>query len=197
MTVQVNIQAGLAALGIEPNDQLLAQCEQFLDLIARWNRVTNLTSITEPDAMVTRHLLDSFAVEPYIKGESLLGGGLPGIPLALIYPDKSVTLLDSNGKKTRFLTQVTIELGLTNVSVVQSRVEAFEGRFDCIVARAFKSLPEFVDVTEHLLADNGSLLAMKGPSEIQVSAADGFTQQIHQLTVPGLDAERFLVEISR
>lgn len=201
MTLTATIKAGLTALAIDADDKLIAKCQQFLDLITHWNRVTNLTAITEPEEMVTRHLLDSFAVSPYIRGKTLLdvgsGGGLPGIPLALIHPDKAVTLLDANGKKTRFLTQVTIEMGLENVQVVQSRVEDFEGQFDCIVARAFKSLTEFVKVTEHLMADNGSLLAMKGPSEIQAQPHSGYDQRIHRLTIPGLDAERYLVEMTR
>ena len=156
--------------------------------------------------MVTRHLMDSLAVAEHIKGRQILdvgsGGGLPGIPLSLVMPDRAFTLLDSNGKKTRFLTQVVINLGLENVRVVQSRVEDFEGQFDVIVSRAFRSIDGIVNSTAHLLADNGSLLAMKGPSETHsedrsIAQTPGFSQDIRRLHVPGLEAERFVVSMRR
>ena len=128
-TVEDLITDGFQALGLKEDPALVERSSCFLELLVRWNRVTNLTALTDIKAMVGVHLLDSLAVAPYITGRKILdvgsGAGLPGIPLALLYPDKDFILLDSNGKKTRFMTQVTIELQLDNVKVVHLRVEDF------------------------------------------------------------------------
>ncbi|MFT7220566.1 MAG: 16S rRNA (guanine527-N7)-methyltransferase [Candidatus Azotimanducaceae bacterium] len=201
MGLEETIRRGLSSLSINAAESLAEPLAAYLSLIVRWNRVTNLTAITEEHEMVTRHLLDSLVIAPHIRGDQILdvgsGAGLPGIPLALLFPDRYFTLLDSNGKKTRFLTQAKIDLGLNNVNVEQYRVEDYEGSYDCIVARAFRSTEAFIESTAHLLSDGGSLLAMKGPSEIPAPAVAGFKQTVHTLDVPGLDADRFLIEIVR
>lgn len=181
-------------------NQLLA----LVQLLAKWNKAYNLTAIREPRAMVIRHILDSLSIAPYIVGERLLdvgtGPGLPGLPLAIIYPEKHFTLLDSNGKKTRFIIQACSELGLKNVDVVQSRVEKFESEqlFSTITARAFSSLAEIVSATQHLLAKNGRLLLMKGvypEEEIEHLPQDFELQQALELNVPLLEAKRHLMII--
>jgi len=193
---------GLAALPLELSDRVQRQLIDFLHLLVKWNRAYNLTAVRQPEQMVTRHLLDSLVIGPYLQGRRILdvgtGAGLPGIPLALAYPACRFTLLDSNGKKIRFVTQVVAELGLENVDVVQSRVEAYQpvSRFDTITARAYSSIEELVEQTAHLLAEGGQYLIMKGAypvAEIEAMPAGYHLEAIHQLQVPKLDAERHLL----
>jgi 16S rRNA (guanine527-N7)-methyltransferase len=171
--------------------------------VHRWNATYNLSAIRDPAEMVTRHLLDSIAVVPYVRGATLAdlgtGAGLPGIPLALVAPERAVTLVDSNGKKTRFLRAAVRELGLANVRVVEGRVEAATGRFDCVTARAFASLADMLGWGGHLLAPGGRWLALKGrfPQDELASLPPGFAvQAVEPLAVPGLDAERHVVIIT-
>jgi 16S rRNA (guanine527-N7)-methyltransferase len=176
----------------------------YVELLARWNCSFNLTAVRDPLEMVPRHLLDSLAVLPYLRGGPVLdagtGAGLPGIPLAMTRPDLAFTLLDSNGKKTRFVRQAALTLGLDNVTVVHDRLEAYrpEQKFATIVARALAATTHLVSASRHLCADGGMLLAMKG------RAADGETavpedlavvMAVHPLSVPFLDGERTLIEI--
>ena len=141
------------------------QLLEYVALLAKWNKAYNLTAVRDEAQMVVRHLLDSLAVVPYLTGKRLIdvgtGAGLPGIPLAILFPEREFHLLDSNGKKTRFLTQVKNELGLTNLQVVNSRVEAFEpGQpFDGITSRAFASLADFTQLTRHLGTEQTRWLA--------------------------------------
>ena len=162
----------------------------------------NLTAVRDTERMVSHHLLDSLAISPYSQGGPVLdvgsGGGLPGIPLAIMRPDLQVTLIDSVAKKTAFLLQVKAELGLDNLSIVAGRVEAHQPAtpFNTITSRAFSDLKEFVTLTRHLLAPGGRWLAMKGlypheeiaqlPSWVRLSAE-------HVLTIRGLDATRHLI----
>jgi 16S rRNA (guanine527-N7)-methyltransferase len=151
--------------------------------------------------MVTRHLLDSLAIRPYLAGPRVLdigtGAGLPGIPLAVACPDISFTLLDANAKKTRFVTQAVAELGLKNVEVVQERAENYRPaeKFDTLVSRAFASIADMLAATRHLCAPRGRFLAMKGacPEEELAAVPAGFSNQVVALTVPGLAAQRHLV----
>lgn len=198
------LSAGLQRLGVTLPIAVQAALLQFVGLLGKWNRAYNLTAVREPDAMVTRHLLDSLAVLPYVQGSNVLdvgsGAGLPGIPLALALPAVAFTLLDSNGKKTRFMTQAVAELRLTNVIVVQSRVENYRPpqTFDTVVTRAFASVAEVVALTGRLCAPQGQLLLMKGaypgqelaqlPASFELAAAE-------RLRVPGLEAERHLLRI--
>ncbi|MGK0259087.1 MAG: 16S rRNA (guanine527-N7)-methyltransferase [Candidatus Azotimanducaceae bacterium] len=201
MALTEQIQAGAASLQLSLTDTQVQKLSSFLELIVRWNKVTNLTSVRDINKMVPLHLMDSLSVAGHIRGRTIVdvgsGAGLPGIPLALLYADKDFILLDSNGKKARFMTQALIELELDNVRVVHARVEDFEGSFDHVICRAFRPLDDIIDLTAHLVAKDGSLLAMKGPaeSEKQENAQPG--RQVHSLVVPGIEARRYLIEISR
>ena len=201
MSLKEKIERGLVALTLESHPEVVEKLEQYLTLITKWNKVTNLTSIDDPEQMVVIHLLDSLSIQPYLSGHRILdvgsGAGLPGIPLALINQDKDFILLDSNGKKTRFMVQATIELGIRNIEVVQSRAQDFEGEFDHVVCRAFTGTDDFVKACSHLLAPGGTLLAMKGPAASEVIRPPGFKQNIHQLHVPDMPSERYLIEIGR
>lgn len=200
------LTAGLHALGL-PSDAGTAQrLTAYLDLLEKWNRVYNLTAIRERGQMLTHHLLDSVAVVPHIRGPRVLdvgtGGGLPGIPLAIVRPELDVTLLDSNHKKTAFLNQAVAELRLANVRVAAERVEAWDTaqRFETIVSRAFADLAEFITLTERLLAPGGRFAAMKGVhpfEEIERLPAAFVAREVLKLNVPGLDAERHLVLVER
>ena len=198
--VERDLRAAVGELssGEPPVDALV----DYLALLHRWNRAFNLSAVREPREMVTRHLLDSLTPLPYLEGEQLLdvgtGAGLPGIPLALCRPELRVTLLDTNGKKVRFLRQAVAELPLPNVSVVGTRVEQWhpEQRFDTIIARAYARLDGFIADTAHLLAPGGQLLAMKGRFDANAEAAQlppDWHYTVKPLEVPGLDATRTLV----
>ena len=191
-----------AALGLALADAQVATLERYLDLLEKWNRVYNLIAIRERSRMVTHHLLDSLAVLPHLRGPRVLdvgsGAGLPGIPIAVASPALHVTLLESNHKKSAFLTQAVAELQLANAQVVTERVESWqpEARFDTIVSRAFAELGEFASLAGRLLAPQGVLAAMKGvhPFEEIERLPQGYrVQQVVRLRVPGLDAERHLV----
>ena len=195
---------GLADLPLELNADIQSRLVDFLHLLVKWNRAYNLTAVRQPEQMVTRHLLDSLVVGPYLQGPRILdvgtGAGLPGIPLALAYPDHHFTLLDSNGKKIRFVTQAVAELGLANVDVVQSRIEAFQpaSRFDTITARAYASIEELVSQTTRILADGGQYLIMKGVypvAEVEAMPTGYRLEAVQPLNVPKLDAERHLLII--
>jgi 16S rRNA (guanine527-N7)-methyltransferase len=178
------------------------QLLQFLELLQTWNRVFNLTTITHPHDMIYLHLIDSLAVQPYLHGSRLLdvgsGGGLPGLPLAIINPHQQWILLDKNSKKTRFITQAIAELGLNNAQAVHSRCEDFqpERGFDSIISRAFGSIRLFVDTTLHLLNPNGQFLAMKGKlsqEELDDIPNSIKAQHVVRLEMKGIDIERHIV----
>lgn len=195
--------AGLAELHCEPAAATIERLLDYVELLARWNATYNLSAVRDPLEMVTRHLLDSLAVAPWVRGHSLVdlgtGPGLPGIPLAIIAPERAVTLVDSNGKKTRFLRAAVRELGLANVQVLESRVEALRGQYDCVTARAFASLADMLAWGGHLLAPGGVWLALKGrvaPAELAAVPAPFVVQAVQALQVPGLDAERCVVIIA-
>ena len=196
------IARGLSELGLPTDDARLAALSTFLDLLIRWNRTYNLTAIREPSQMVTHHLLDSLAILPHISGRVALdvgtGAGLPGLPLALYSPDMRWTLVDTNGKKTRFVTQAAAEMGLANVTVVQARVEEIETTdHDLIVTRAFASLPDTVRMLGHLLTPGTRLLAMKaGDQDVLPEGAFSVVAE-HRLEVPSIEAARKLVEVRR
>ena len=206
MSVDSQLRAGIAALGLSLPDGAEAKLLAYLALLDKWNRVYNLTAVRDAARMVSHHLLDSLAAVPYFQGGTVLdvgsGGGLPGIPLAIARPELQVTLIDSIAKKTAFLLQAKAELGLANLAVVTSRVEDFqpESGFDEITSRAFSDLKEFVLLTRHLLKPGGHWLAMKGlypNEEIAVLPADVRVSADHPLVVPGLDATRHLIALER
>ncbi len=176
----------------------------YLELLARWNLTYNLTAVRDPDEMITRHLLDSLAIVPQVHGTSLIdlgtGAGLPGIPLAILDPGRAVTLVDSNGKKTRFLREAVRVLGLANVRIENARAEDLHGQYDCVVARAFASLADLLRVGGHLLAPDGVCLAMKGlldKDEVLGLPAGFAIREVVPLHVPGLGAARHVVVIRR
>jgi len=180
----------------------VAQFEQYLALMLKWNKAYNLTAITKPDDMVILHLLDSLAINPFLHGARICdvgsGAGLPGIPLAIINPNKHFTLIDANNKKIRFLTQVKIELKLNNVEVVHARAEAYQPKicFDTIVSRAFSAINVMLNKTKHLCCKDGNFLAMKGiyPEKELAELDPSFkVKWVKELKIPGLDAQRHLV----
>ncbi|MFV0476987.1 MAG: 16S rRNA (guanine(527)-N(7))-methyltransferase RsmG [Parahaliea sp.] len=188
-------------LGDEQLDQLLA----YLVLLQKWNRTYNLSAIRDPREMIHKHLLDSLVVAPLLKGQQLIdvgtGAGLPGVPLAIAFPERAFHLLDSNGKKTRFLFQVKTVLGLANMTVHHTRVENYQPlkAFDTVLSRAFASLSDMVDACAHLLADDGCFLALKGIYPEQ--ELRGINQccrvlSVTPLSVPGLQEQRHLVTMA-
>ncbi|MGY6566786.1 MAG: 16S rRNA (guanine(527)-N(7))-methyltransferase RsmG [Halomonadaceae bacterium] len=205
--VAVRLDEGFTALGLELDAEKRERLLRLVGLLHKWNRAYNLTAIRSPEEMVSRHLLDSAAVLPHVGPAPLLdvgaGPGLPGLVLAILEPSLAVTLLDSNGKKVRFQRQAVMELGLTNVTPLQARVEAFEpppGGFAQIVSRAFASLADFVALTEPLLARDGRWLAMKGPAaddELAALDAGVVVRERHVLAVPFTVGERQLLIVER
>lgn len=196
------LRAGLDELGLELGPPAVTALLAYLALLITWNRAYNLTAVREPRQMVSAHLLDSLAVLPWVRGPRVLdvgtGAGLPGIPLAIARPEWAFTLLDSSGKKTRFVTQVGIELGLSNLTVINSRVEAYEPArgFDTVISRAFASLEAMCQATTHLVQASTRLVAMKGTypaSELAALPAGVQVAGVHRLGVPGLKAERHVV----
>lgn len=200
MNLQEKLSLGLHAMGLEFDAATCGKLLDYLALLQKWNKVHNLTAVRDPEDMVTLHLLDSLAVLPHIANGRLLdvgsGAGLPGIPLSIVRPDLQVTVMDSNHKKASFMRQAKAVLGLANLEVMCGRVEEFqpEHKFDMIISRAFSDLAEFMRLTNHLCAENGVWLAMKGvyPHE-ELAQVKGRTTSVVPLEVPGLDAQRHLV----
>jgi len=196
---------GCEALGLQLTPEILDRLLEYLALLIKWNNAYNLTAVRDPGEMVTRHLLDSLAVAPHLTGQRIIdvgtGAGLPGIPLALLFPQRQFVLLDSNGKKTRFLVQVKATLGLDNVTVVHSRVEEYRPSepFDTVIARAFAALTDILALCHHLLAAGGTVLAMKGGATEAEAVPAGFRlAEIITLKVPGLMHEqRHLIRVMR
>lgn len=199
------LDAGLAALALDA--ALAPPLLAYLALLDRWNRTYNLTAVRDPQDMVAKHLLDSLAMHPYVRDVATLadlgsGPGLPGIPLAIAMPELQVTLVESSGKKARFLREAVRTLGLGNARVAESRAEALAepGAYAAITARALATLADILAVGGHLLASDGRLLAMKGArpdEEIAALPAGWRLQAVHPLTVPGLAAQRHLVMVER
>ncbi len=202
MDLAHQLESGAAVLGVplvaSARDRLL----QYVELLRRWNRVYNLTAVTAPADIVSRHLLDSLAAEPYVVGGSLIdlgsGAGLPGIPLAVARPDLAVSLLDSRNKRVRFLVHAIEVLGLDNVTVVHARVEQYrpERKFDTLISRAFAAIADLLAAAGHLCSPHGRILALKGayPSdEIAQLGSSGFAVvDVPRVVVPGVDAERHI-----
>jgi 16S rRNA (guanine527-N7)-methyltransferase len=202
--LQATLEQGIDTLGLELPAAAVPRLLDFLELLERWNATYNLTAVRDPAEMVTRHLLDSLAILPHVQGHSLVdlgtGPGLPGIPLAIAAPGREILLVDSNGKKVRFLREAIRALKLDGVRALQSRVEAVEGQFDCVTARAFASLADMLDWGGHLLAPQGQWLAMKGrrPDDEFADLPAGFeVREVVELAVPGLAGERHLVTLAR
>ena len=174
----------------------------YLDLLQKWNAAYNLTAVRDADEMLVRHIFDSLAVAPHIDRQSYIdvgtGAGLPGIVLAILFPEKHFSLLDSNGKKTRFLMEAKRVLNLKNVTVHKSRVEELTalGTYDGVLSRAFATLTVMADSSKHLLKSDGVFLAMKGRKPIKELAAlpqNILLKSCYELSVPDLDEERHLL----
>lgn len=195
----------LKSAGISLSDQQKQQLVGYVEMLHKWNKAYNLTSVRDPEQMLVRHILDSIVVEPHLSGERFIdvgtGPGLPGIPLAIVRPQSHFTLLDSLGKRVRFLKQVQHELKLENISPVQSRVEDFpaEPPFDGVISRAFASLTDMVTWCHHLPGQQGRFYALKGVlphDEIAALPAGLTVEKVLPLSVPQLEGERHLVIIA-
>ena len=204
------LESGLSKLGIGFSQDQIQQLLKFIDLLIKWNKVYNLTAVRKPEDMVSLHLLDSLSVLPHLdKYERVLdvgsGAGLPGIPLAIFCPEKQFVLLDSNIKKTRFIQQAIIDLKLNNVTVAHERVEKYQTDtlFDCITTRAFATIVETLKLVDHLLTKHSRILFMKSNTaesellQIEDQMETNITHEIIALSVPGIEANRRLVVLSR
>ncbi len=195
---------GAAGLGVALTEHDALRLLQLLEELARWNQRFNLTAIRRRCDMVTHHLLDSLAVHRYLHGATVAdigtGAGFPGLPLALVNPDRRFTLIDSNGKKIRFVSHALHALGLVNVEPLQVRAESLrpDRPFDTVVARAFAPLPEMLEVIAPLCGPETRVLAMKGrwPAQEIEALPRGWQVQSHTLSVPGLDEQRCLIQLS-
>jgi 16S rRNA (guanine527-N7)-methyltransferase len=197
---------GARALALELDEAQLARLVAHLDLLDEWSARMNLTAIRDRPSQLTKHLLDSLTVQPYLRGERIAdvgsGAGFPGIPLAIVEPHRHFTLIESTGKKCRFLEHVRDALELKNVAIVQSRAESYQPdmRFDTVLARAVGPVADLVKVAGPLVVGGGRLLAMKGryPEQELAARLDGWkVAAVHALSVPGLGEERHLVELCR
>lgn len=207
MSLEAELTAGASQMGVSLDHQACSQLLAYLTLLQKWNKVYNLSAIRDPQEMLVKHILDSLAVVPYIESaapQTLIdvgtGGGLPGIPLAIMFPQMAVSLLDSNQKKTRFLVQVKAQLGLNNVQVLHTRVEDHQDQYQAVISRAFTALDNFVNLTRTLLAPNGTWWAMKSqslPEEMKSLPEWVEVKNVYELSVPGLVAERRLVEMQQ
>lgn len=200
------LETGIAELGLTLPVGAAATLAAYIEVLEQWNRKYNLTAVREPLQMVSRHVLDSLAVAPWVVGARILdlgtGAGLPGVPLAVAFPHRRFTLLDSNGKKTRFVTHAASTLGLRNVEVVQVRAQDYRAPepFATVVTRAFAAVADFLEVSAHLGDGTSRWLAMKGdpPDEELRNLPTGFRLvAVHPLKVPGLNAKRCVAEINR
>jgi len=204
-SLEVQLKQAAVQLGVELSAQQVSQLFTYLALLQKWNQTYNLTAIRDPQEMLIKHLVDSLAVVPHLQFNRLIdvgtGGGLPGVVLAIMFPEKRVDMLDSNHKKTRFLVQVKGVLNLTNSQIIHSRVEDYspDALYDGIISRAFARIEDMVHWTQHLLTPAGSWWAMKGQREAEDLAQ--LTQlkvvQVVSLQVPFLSAERTLIQLKQ
>jgi len=201
---QPELASGIKSMGIMLSETQQHYLLDYVDVLFKWNKAYNLTAVREKAHMVNRHILDSLSIVNFIKGKNVLdvgsGAGLPGIVLAIYFPDKHFTLVDSNGKKTRFLQEVKQALQLNNVIILQERVENMKAGtcFDCITSRAFAELGKMISLTAHLLAAKGRFVAMKGQVLTQeLSAIDKhYKVRVHPVMIPDSDAARHAVVIT-
>ena len=186
------------------SEQQIEKLTLYLGQLNRWNKTYNLTAITDPKEQVYKHLIDSLSIRDAVVGPKVCdvgtGPGLPGIPLAIALPELHFTLVDSSQKRIIFIQQALIKLGITNVTAIHQRIEENKDTFNTIISRAFSSIDDFVEKTQHLLADGGQLLAMKGvypADEIKQIEQDFRIADVRKLTIIGLNAERHLVIIKK
>lgn len=197
--MNTQLQSGLDKLNLSLSEEAQQKLLDYLHLLIKWNKTYNLTAITDFDQMIAYHLLDSLSIAPYLTGEQIVdvgsGAGLPGIPLAILYPEKTFMLIDSVGKKTRFINQATRQLDLPNVKAVHIRAETYSSSntFDTMTARAVGSMDYLFPIAQHLLKPNGQLLVMKTQLTDDERAQLPENAQVIALSVPGVSSERSLV----
>ncbi len=201
------LESGAQNLGLTLNSRCEQNLIDFLYFLQKWNKAYNLTAITSIEKMLTHHVLDSLAIAPYLNGSRILdvgsGAGFPGIPLAFYYPDKEFVLLDSVGKKVRFMLQAKIEFQIQNIEPIQCRMEKFNAKhcFDVIICRAVGSMNEIIQASKHLLSQNGQWFFMKGiypQQELDQLQSKGgeYKTDVQEINVPGVDALRHLVIVA-
>ena len=212
--LETMLQSGAGQMGITLTPEQAGQLRRYVDLLVKWNRVYNLTAVRDPEEMVSRHILDSLSILPHVEtlveaGGRLLdvgsGPGLPGIPLAIMLPDRDISTLDCVGKKIRFQQQVKADLLLSNLTPLNERTENWQPSepYDAVVSRAFSSLQDMITGTEHFLHPRGRWLAMKGIhpelelAELQAVRHDIVMKKSHSLTVSGCEGQRHLVILER
>ena len=202
--LSAQLEAYLAEINLSATAEQKKQLIDFVGMLNKWNKAYNLTSVRDPEAMLVRHIMDSLVVSKHLLGERFIdvgtGPGLPGIPLAIMNPNKTFVLLDSLGKRIRFQKQVAFELGIRNISSVESRVEAYqaEQQFDGVLSRAFASIQDMLSWCHHLPAENGLFYALKGQlndEELQQMPSGFVIKEIIELKVPKLDEQRHLLKI--
>jgi len=202
LDLEKTLKAGIEKLELENKDYLYTKLLIYKDLLIKWNKVFNLISVKGVDEIVTHHFLDCLAVVPFIEGNNVLdvgsGAGLPGIIIGLCYPEKNITLVDSVGKKTTFLKQTCAELNLSNITIINKRVEDITTNklFDSIIARAFAEMQVLIDLTRHLIEDKGVWYGMKSKKFNEEEISTNFVVEKRDIVVPYLDAERYLVKIN-
>ena len=202
LDLEETLKAGIEKLELENKDYLYTKLLIYKDLLVKWNKVFNLISGKGIDEIVTHHFLDCLAVIPFIEGKNILdvgsGAGLPGIIIGLCYPEKNITLVDSVGKKTTFLKQTCAELNLSNITIINKRVEDITTNklFDSIIARAFAEMQVLIDLTRHLIEDKGVWYGMKSKKFNEEEIGTNFVVEKRDIVVPYLDAERYLVKIN-
>lgn len=200
------LQHNLSQLDISVSEQQQKKLIDYVLMMDKWNKAYNLTSVRDPKDMVLKHLVDSIVIAPHITGQNYIdvgtGPGLPGIPLAILHPDKTFILLDSLGKRVRFMKQVAYELKITNIQAVQSRVEDYQTTLpiDGVLSRAFASLKDMLHWCQHLVDSSGTFLALKGQlpeEEIRQLPAGYSLVEVIKLEVPGLEGDRHLIKIQK
>ena len=203
-TLAKKLHDGVAALSLTLPAETAGKLLAYINLLVKWNTAYNLTAVRDPEQMLIKHVFDSLSIFPYMPAGALIdvgtGGGLPGFVVALARPEQRVVLLDSNGKKVRFLRQAIAELGVINAEAVQSRIETFTERFEVVTSRAFATLADMVRSSEQVLTDGGEFLAMKGQrpdAEIAALPAGFVVRDVVALQVPFLNEERHLVRLAR
>lgn len=206
MTYEVELRSLIEKTSIEVSDEQVSQLSKYVELLNKWNKAYNLTSVRDPKDMLVKHILDSLVVGEHLQGDRFIdvgtGPGLPGIPLAILFPQREFVLLDSLGKRITFLRQVVFQLKLKNVTPVQMRVEKYpiEQPFDGVLSRAFASLQDMINWCSHLIDEKGCFYALKGQyptEEIELLPENIKVTNSYPLTVPTLDGERHLIELKK